>query len=462
MKRLVLWAVLSLFLTIQLGFSQSSIDFGGTITNNTGITSTNELLVSQSNGIDFWFSTQSALIDFLIQGAYSYAYDQSGEPALQHLPDVQSLRLKGNIPTDNMGMSRFSFSLGRFAVQDHTRNIVGQALDGFSLGFNYPLVAVTASFGTSILPNKKSGAIILSKADIADYGDETVFMGAPRVVGIMEAVFPSVLRQRLTISGVFQEDLRPLFESRSANLITEGQTTVAPASGGTLDTQYVGLGVKGNIVSGLFYDLHFTLGTGRTLSYITPEDSVSGSYEYTQILGMMGGAGLSLYLPKVLSTVAGLNFIMSSGDEWSERASYTEGSTSSSSMLFIPVTAKPLATVFTPSLGNIMAITASYSLKPLGWLGLPIFDQLQTAIKGIMFVRYAAGPLSVAVPNSDSTDAYLGSEIDLQVSFRPFSDLGFSFSGGMFFPNAAAGGPFDTADTAGSQTKMQITASFSF
>ena len=462
MKKLTVCAAIALLLFIQNGWTQSSIDFGGTITNRTGITSASELSVSQSNGIDLWFSAQGPRIDFLIQGAYSYTYDQSAEPALQHLPDVKSLRLRGNIPTENMGLSRFNFSLGRFAVQDHTRNVVGQVLDGFSLGFNYPNVEVFTSFGTSILPNKKSGAITLSKADITDYNDAAVLMGSPRVIGLMEAVFPSILRQRLTISGVIQEDLRPLFTDRAADLIPVGQTTVAPAAGGALDTQYVGLGIKGNIVSSLYYNLHFTLGTGRTLSYITPEGSVSGSYEYTPILAGMGGAGFSLYLPKVLSTVANISFVLSTGDEWSERESYNESSTASSSMLFLPVTSKPLSMVFAPSLGNIMAVTASYSVRPLGWLGSAVLGQLQTALKGITFIRFAPGPLSVAVPNPDSTDAYLGSEIDLQISFRPLSDLGFAFSGGIFFPNIAADGPFDAADAEPSEIKMQITGSFSF
>ena len=79
MKKLTVCAAIALLLFIQNGWTQSSIDFGGTITNRTGITSASELSVSQSNGIDLWFSAQGPRIDFLIQGAYSYTYDQSAD-----------------------------------------------------------------------------------------------------------------------------------------------------------------------------------------------------------------------------------------------------------------------------------------------------------------------------------------------------------------------------------------------
>ena len=461
MKKYAPFVAVALFVVVQSGWAQS-IDFGGTITNRTSLASASALAFSQNNGVDFWFSTKGPQADFLIRGAYSFTYDASADPTIQHLPDVQSLRLNGNIPTSNMGLSRFTYSLGRFPLQDHTRRVVSQPVDGFKLGFQYPNVSVTTAFGTSILPNKKSGAILLSKADVADYGNELVLMGSPRVVGLLEAVFANVFGQRLTLSGVFQEDLRPLFTDRSAGLIQEGETTVDPSLGGIVDTQHIGLGLKGNIASSLFYDAHFTLGSGRTLSYVTPEGSVSGSYAYIPMLSAMGGAGLNLYLPKFLSSVAGVSFVLSTGDTWAERESYTESGTASSSRLFLPITSKPLAMVFAPSLGNIMAATASYSLRPFGWLGSPALDQLQTALKGIAFIRYAPGPLSVAVPNPDSTDAYLGTELDLQISFRPLSDLGFTVAGGVFFPNTATDAPFDSTEVTGPELKIQATASFSF
>jgi len=36
-----------------------------------------------------------------------------------------------------------------------------------------------------------------------------------------------------------------------------------------------------------------------------------------------------------------------------------------------------------------------------------------------------------------SSSAYLGTEADLSVAFRPFSDLAIEASGGVFLPNAA-------------------------
>jgi hypothetical protein len=230
-----------------------------------------------------------------------------------------------------------------------------------------------------------------------------------------------------------------------------------------VDTQYIGFGLRGNITGGLFYNSFFTLTTGRTLSYLKEEGAVSGAYEYTPVLSGAGGLGLDFYLPQVLSSAAGLDFVLSTGDTWDDRASFYEDSISESPSLFIPVTAKPLTVVLAPTLGNIMVVGASYSLKPLSFMEGSVFaDNVQTAIKFGVIARHKSGPVSVSVPNTDSDKNYLGSEVDISVSFRPFSDLGVSLTGGVFLPNASDGGPYDAPNASGAVTKAEISASFSF
>jgi len=110
-----------------------------------------------------------------------------------------------------------------------------------------------------------------------------------------------------------------------------------------------------------------------------------------------------------------------------------------------------------------MMAGASYSLKPLSWLeGFALGEALQTSIKYAAFFRYADGPVSVSLPNPASENNYIGSEVDLGIAFRPFSDLGVSLAGGIFLPNAAAGGPFDAQGATGVVTKWELSASFSF
>lgn len=301
--------------------------------------------------------------------------------------------------------------------------------------------------------------MVISKADAADIMDSEVYWGSPRVAGLVEVLFTDLFQQRLTISLGFQEDLRQLFDSRSGSLITPGQETIDAAGGGLVDTQYMGLGLRGNIVGGLFYNTFFTLSTGRTLSYLVDPGAVSGIYEYTPILSGVGGVGVNLYLPKVMASAIELKFVLSTGDSWEDRGSYYEDSKGAAPALFVPITAKPLSFVLAPSLGNIMAAGLSYSLKPLIWMG-GLGEWLQASVKFHSFFRYTDGPVSVSIPNTDSDQPYLGSEAGLAVSFRPFSDLGVSATGGLFFPNDTAGGPYE--GSSGATTKVELSATFSF
>lgn len=464
-KFIFVLAIITSFATIG-AFGQAAVDFGGSLSNGTGIELSDETNFSQTNGLSLWFSAKGLRTAFTARGGYTFVYDKQADPQLKNILDVQALNLNGNFPVSVMGLSRFSYDLGRFRFRDHTRYIVDQTLDGVRFGFFYPAVAVRASVATSLLPNKNSSPLILSKADSYDIDPDKgsdVFMGSPRALGLLEVVFSDLLQQELTLSVGFQEDLRQLFDGRADALIEEGQEELEPAGSGLLDTQYLGLGVRGNITGGLFYNTFFSLGTGRTLSYLKQAGAVSGSYAYTPITAFLGGLGLNLYLPAAMSSAAGLNFVLSSGDSWDERNSFYEDSVTDTPALFVPITAKPLSFVLGPSVGNIIFIGGSYSLKPLSFMeGSILAEKLQTAIKFGVFSRYANGPVSVSVPNTDSDKNYLGSEVDLSVSFRPFSDLGFSFNAGVFLPNAGDGGPFDAAGSSSTVTKMEISASFSF
>ena len=164
-----------------------------------------------------------------------------------------------------------------------------------------------------------------------------------------------------------------------------------------------------------------------------------------------------------MSSAAEVNFLLSSGDSRDSRDSFLGGSVSDAPALFFPITVKPLSFVFAPSVGNLMMIKLSYSLKPLSWLDrFALGERLQTSLNFSVFSRYAGGPVSVSLPNTESEAAYLGSEAGLVLSFRPFSDFGVSLTGGIFFPNGAAGGPYDSSGASGNVSKVEISGSFSF
>ena len=427
-----------LVLGAALSWSEVTGDLGATIKNSTGVESTGTAGLAQSDRVTAWLKVEGPRTTLLLRGLYSLSVS---EGAFSHLVDVERLSLTTTVPSDGKPLSRFELSLGRRAVEDHTGLVVNQALDGFGLSMSYPVATVSASIGTTFLPNKASFPVVLSRADAADFTNPDVFFGSPRLVGLLEVVFPSVLRQRVTLSLAMQEDLRELLYG-GVDIIAERTSTQDPSRGGLVDTQYESLGIRGNITGGLFYNGFFTLNTGRTLSYVT-EGTAQGSYRYTAILAGAGGLGLTLYAEKVLGSVAGLRFVLSTGDGWAERTSVNEGSLSATPGLFLPVTGRPLSGVFAPTLGNIALVEASYSIRPFAATGSDLLGMLQIGATGLAFIRPVAGPVSVTLPNAASTSAYLGSEIDLSVAFRPFSDLGFDVSGGLFLPNSAAGGPFE-------------------
>ena len=463
MKKLALVTLVLFVVSAAYAFADGGVDFGGALSNRTGVTLTDETSLAQSNGLTLWFTAQGEKLGFSTRGGYTFIYNQEADRVIQHLPDVHELKFYGNFPISILGLSRFRFDMGRFRFSDHTRYVIDQNLDGVQFGFFYPTMSIQASFGTSLLPNKGTTPMVISKADAADLTDGAVLMGSPRVVGLMEVVFSDLFQQQLSISLGFQEDLRHLFSDRGGLLIEDGEESINPDGTGLVDTQYMGLGVRGNITGGLFYNTFFTLSTGRTLSYLTEAGSVSGSYTYTPILSGAGGVGLNLYLPKVMSSAAELKFLLSTGDSWESRSSFYGGSRSASPALFFPATAKPLSFVLAPSLGNLMMVRFSYSLKPLSWIeGFPLGERFQTSVNFSVFSKYTDGPVSVSVPNSESDAAYLGSEAGLAVSFRPFSDFGVSLTGGIFFPNGADGGPYDAQGAPETISKVEISGSFSF
>ncbi|MBT3273617.1 MAG: hypothetical protein HN368_10700 [Spirochaetales bacterium] len=451
-----------LFLLTSVAYADTVVDFGGTIANRTGMKIADVTSLSQSDSLTLWFAAYSPTLEFLIRGGYNFSYNQISDPAIRHIPDVQKFYLKGNIPTTNLGLSRFGYYLGRFQFRDSTGLIVDQNLDGLRFSFFYPQASVEFSTGVSILPNKRSNPVLLSKSDQNDYTDNGTIMGSPRSVGLLQVAFNNVFQQQLTIIAGFQEDLRHLFPSRNISLIPEGQTAINPSAGGLVDMQFGGFGLRGNIYDGLFYSLFGVGESGRTLAYITEADTVAGTYQYVPILSGMGGLGLNMYLPHFLSSAVEVKGIVSTGDDWTDRDSFYEGSTSLTPALFMPVTAKPMSFVFGPSLGNLIAIRASYSLKPLSWIPGTLTDQFQAHIKYDAFLRFIDGPISVRIPNTVSDDMYLGSEVSLTLGFRPFSDLGVSLQTGVFLPNAVSDGPFDTDGSRDARVKIELSGSFSF
>ena len=181
--------------------------------------------------------------------------------------------------------------------------------------------------------------------------------------------------------------------------------------------------MTGTLAASLYYELFGFFGTGKSLSYI------EGEYQYKWIVSTLLGASLRYFREELLNTRAELRLLFASGDE-DFAHSVIEGNREGMATVFVPISNRDQALVFSPRLANLVFLEASYSIKPL--------PKLQTQVKGIVFLRPTTGPVSDTRVTEDSI--YLGSEIDTVATFRPFSDLGMALSLGLFFPGHDAFG----------------------
>jgi len=429
MKTLRLIAATAIFLTFV--FSASfGIDFGGNIDNYSEyMTQTDDPLFTEEIRFSAWLNIPlGRSFDFFVMGSYTFEYI---DEETDHFLDVDLLKFDGNFATTEEGASNFGITAGRFVTSDFTGYVFNHVMDGAQLRFRLPFVNINTSFGYTGLLFKHSADFRISKMDVVESNDDDIFFGAPKIVGVIDATFPDLIgNQSLTLSFLFQEDMRS-----EDDVIAEGEENFFPAQGGLLDTQYIGAGLGGPIFSSFYYNTFFYLGAGRTLSYLDDEDSATNfSYQYTGILSFLFGGGLKFYMKEFLYSRIAVNFVYASGDE--DSFSYIEGNSDDTAGTFVPISYDSnIALIFPPQLGNIMLFDISYSLRPFSGSKASIFSNLQTMLKGLIFFRPTSGPISERGLDPASSAAYLGTEIDLIINFRPFSDLGSALSLGIFMPN---------------------------
>ena len=98
-------------------------------------------------------------------------------------------------------------------------------------------------------------------------------------------------------------------------------------------------------------------------------------------------------------------------------------------------------------------------MKPFDRSSMDVLSTLQTELSYFGFFRSAGkGYVSSADVDAGANGSWLGSEVDLALRFRPFSDFGIGLSGGAFFANDAV----MLDDTNSVDWIARLTASLSF
>ncbi len=347
--------------------------------------------------------------------------DDSGEaPRAADFPymfDVEKLTFGFNYPDGRI-------VLGRYMLTEPTRSIVTHKVDGISLRYSLPALSFSADLGYTGLLWKNASAISPSLMDIYYAGQDEVVLGSPRVIGVFSLRPPVVFGQTLRIGAIVQEDLR-----RSEDLMEEGDATKQPGMAGLLDTQYLFAHLSGPVLPILYYTAFGAYGTGRSLSYI------DDAYGYSDISSFLLGGRAQFFLKNLAFSLIQMKFQYGSGDE--DATSFWESNAQGNLETFISLTGASSGIAFRPQPGNIILGELSYSIKPGASSTVELFRTLQIIGKGIVFFRPKMGYISEAGVPKDATERYLGSEVDVLVNARPFSDLGFSLAGGVFFPSGA-------------------------
>jgi hypothetical protein len=372
-----------------------TVDVGGSIANETALdgnfSGTPTFL--QKDKLALWLEMEfDEYWRFAIQGSYTFDIT---EPVYLDL-DYLSIYRVGEV----------SFNAGRFPISEFTGLVLDHTLDGIRMRFALPAFSLQVAWATSALLQSRSSTILMSNSDMRDPFDETAFFAAPRMIEMFEFNFiEALLRQDIALTALLQQDMRP--EEKKI------------AGGSAVHTQYLGVGMSGPLLPGLYHSIYFYLGTGV--------------YSDVLIASFLTGGGLRLYLDEALYSVFELSTLLGTGD--SETEAYFEGRTSGESGLFMPVSRPFFGLVFSPNVGNIWLSKVSYSFKP--------FAPLQLSVDGYLYFRTMRGPISEeALIDKTSEENYLGFEVDSRIGFRPLSDLGLALLFGVFVPNTRTTSPF--------------------
>ncbi len=439
MKKILLTAALALMFSPLL----FSFDWGGNISNYSYVTSEDDSY-DQVNKLSLWGAHSFDDFTYLTgQGSAGYAKDD-----YDILVDLDYLYFDKSIPEIFGESSALSFRIGRFFQSEFTRKVFAHRADGFVLNLGIPLGNFHLSSGYTGLLLKPVTDLNTTAADLADDDDDDIYLAPKKLVSVIGFDFIDILPgQKLSLSGV------SVFDLRTEDLIEDGDTKAEATSdgntGGKLNTFYIGTGLGGGITSSLFYDTFGYVQLGKTLTLVDDTD-----YKDESILAFLGGASFSWFNKQLLYSKATASFIYASGDE--DASSVYEGNTEDSSTTFVPVTGSSTGFIFDPSLSNIMVAGLEYSIKPFA-NSKGAISNLQTALMANMYFKATKGAISETVFIKDSDKKFLGTEIDLGINFRPFSDFGIGFKGGVYIPPSGSDSLIDDPEYGGS-----VNASFSF
>jgi hypothetical protein len=417
-------SILAPALLLTLSVALSAFDWGGTIDNSTTLYTLDAATLEQRDKITLWIGHEfDTSADLFTAASYTYALS---DPLLLDLERLQVDFLIGQA---------VSATVGRFVLSEFTYLVLDHPLDGIRLVYNLPAAVITVGAGYTGLLFKEPSLIRMSRSDTTDLDDEDSYLAPPRLIELVEAIFPELIRsQDFTVSLIAQQDLR-----RSVIEAGEENAVVTGLSGGRLHSFYLGLGLSGALGTALplYSELYAYAGTGTALSYVDDPASGTGfSWQVKPQLSFLGGGGLSYFLKGAAKSRITGSLLFSSGD--SDADTFREGNTDGMYTQFVPISRPEFGLLFSPQLGNMILASLGYSFAPFSSPDSALSEKLRIELNAMSFLRPTTGASSGTGIDPLSDAYYLATEVDGIIKYRPFSDLAVVLSTGLLVPNPEA------------------------
>jgi hypothetical protein len=211
---------------------------------------------------------------------------------------------------------------------------------------------------------------------------------------------------------------------------------------------YLAAGARGTIWRNLGYSLEGTYQTGSSVAAGSTESETISAFAFLGAVDYTWTGDLAPY--------AVVEYMYGSGDP--DRGSVTEvaaGNTAGTDDEgFLAFGFVQTGFALFPRVSNLHLVRVGGSIRPLG--GVEAFRGLELGAYGYAY-RKAESSAPISDPRASEDDEDVGTEIDVLLRWRIFSDLGVSLTWGRFFPGSAYP---DDSDSARDFLSVGMTVSF--
>ncbi|HUW68638.1 MAG TPA: hypothetical protein VMX33_00260 [bacterium] len=269
---------------------------------------------------------------------------------------------------------------GRIRFADDAGIVISGLYDGFSARTVFKGVDIRLGGLYGGLQDKVDSKLLISPADIADYGDETVLFAPRRIVMAASASIPGTI--------AWFADALAQFDTRGSAAL-HSQYLVLGADGSLSRVLAFNAAMVGSVVEEAGFDPAFSLASEAELGWM-PE----GGWRDRAYLSLRWATGdYGVFNP------------------------------------YLSVNAISQGQVFTPRLAGLFVTRIGYTAR--------VNETLSADIQSTAFVRSAnGGPADSGIdPSSDSV--WLGAEAYASLRWAPVSDISMSSGLGLFVPGTA-------------------------